>query len=178
MYTDTIAKVISQDGETDFFAILAGVLQGDTLAPFLFIIIIVYILRLTVDGHEHLGFTLHEGHSARLPRSRRANISASSQRITDTGYADDLSLLSNTLEQAQELLGRLESAAAIVGLVMSVKKTEYMCFGQEDQAQTLKSISDEDLKKVSDFCYLGSWISTTERDLYVRIAKAWPLPTN
>ena len=64
MYTDTIAKVISQDGETDFFAILAGVLQGDTLAPFLFIIIIDYILQLTVDGHEHLGFTLHEGHSA------------------------------------------------------------------------------------------------------------------
>ena len=106
MYTDTIAKVISQDGETDFFAILAGVLQGDTLAPFLFIIIIDYILRLTVDGHEHLGFTLQEGHSARLPR--RANISASTQRITDTGYADDLSLLSNTLEQALELLGRLE----------------------------------------------------------------------
>ena len=32
------AKVFSPNGETDFFAIHAGVLQGGTLAPFLFII--------------------------------------------------------------------------------------------------------------------------------------------
>ena len=35
MYTNTKAKVISPDGETDMFQITAGVLQGDTLAPFL-----------------------------------------------------------------------------------------------------------------------------------------------
>ena len=32
MYEDTSAKVITQDGETEIFSILAGVLQGDTLA--------------------------------------------------------------------------------------------------------------------------------------------------
>ena len=172
MYTDTIAKVISQDGVTDFFEILAGVLQGDTLAPFLFVIVIDYVLRVTVEGHEHLGFTLHEGRAARLPR--RANKSAiSTKRITDTGYADDLCLLSDTLEQAQEFLARLESAAATVGLVMNEKKTEYMCFSQEDQTPKLESLSGKDLKRVPDFLYLGSWINTTERDLSVRIAKAW-----
>ena len=34
MYTNTMAKVVSPDGETDMFEITAGVLQGDTLAPF------------------------------------------------------------------------------------------------------------------------------------------------
>jgi len=49
----TKAKVLSPDGETDFFEILAAVLQGDTLAPFLFVIVIDYVLRKTVDSHEH-----------------------------------------------------------------------------------------------------------------------------
>ena len=33
----TSASVLSPDGETDLFQIQAGVLQGDTLAPFLFV---------------------------------------------------------------------------------------------------------------------------------------------
>ena len=32
MYENTKARIISPDGETEFFKILAGVLQGDTLA--------------------------------------------------------------------------------------------------------------------------------------------------
>ena len=35
MYTNTKTKVISPDGETEMFDITTGVLQGDTLAPFL-----------------------------------------------------------------------------------------------------------------------------------------------
>ena len=172
MYANTIAKVISPDGDTDFFEILAGVLQGDTLAPFLFIIVIDYILRVTVEGHESLGFTLHEGRSSRLPR--RANKSTSATKhITDTGYADDLCLLSDTLEDAQTLLHRLEEAASLVGLVMNIKKTEYMCFHQDVASPKLLSLSGKELKRVTDFIYLGSWVNTTERDLSVRIAKAW-----
>ena len=35
LYRNTKVKVCSMDGETDYFDILAGVLQGDTLAPYL-----------------------------------------------------------------------------------------------------------------------------------------------
>ena len=38
------AKVHSPDGDTGFFDIVAGVLQGDTLAPYLFIICLDYVL--------------------------------------------------------------------------------------------------------------------------------------
>ncbi len=38
LYRNTKVKVYSLDGDTDFFNIVAGVLQGDTLAPYLFII--------------------------------------------------------------------------------------------------------------------------------------------
>ena len=44
MYEETIAKVLTQDGITEAFRILAGVMQGDTLAPYLFIIIVDYAM--------------------------------------------------------------------------------------------------------------------------------------
>ena len=34
LYKDTRAKVISPDGETEYFDIVADVLQGETLAPY------------------------------------------------------------------------------------------------------------------------------------------------
>lgn len=40
LYMNTKAKALSPDGETELFEILAGVLQGDTLAPYLFIIVL------------------------------------------------------------------------------------------------------------------------------------------
>ena len=39
LYDNTRARIISPDGETEEFEIVAGVLQGDTLAPYLFAIV-------------------------------------------------------------------------------------------------------------------------------------------
>ena len=49
LYEDTMAQVLSPDGDTEFFKILAGVLQGDTLAPFLFILALDYAMRIATD---------------------------------------------------------------------------------------------------------------------------------
>ena len=38
LYKDTKAMVFSPDDDTDFFDIVDWVLQGDTLAPFLFVL--------------------------------------------------------------------------------------------------------------------------------------------
>ena len=43
MYEHTIAHVSSPDEVTDDFPIQAGVLQGDTLVPFLFIVVLDYV---------------------------------------------------------------------------------------------------------------------------------------
>ena len=42
-------KVRSPDGDTEYFDIVAGVLQGDTLAPYLFIICLDYVHRTSID---------------------------------------------------------------------------------------------------------------------------------
>ena len=49
LYKNTNAKVCSPYGHTDYFKIVAGVLQGDTLAPYLFIIFLDYMFRTSID---------------------------------------------------------------------------------------------------------------------------------
>ena len=46
-YKETVVQVITPDGETDLFGITAGVLQGDTLALYLFIVALDYALQET-----------------------------------------------------------------------------------------------------------------------------------
>ena len=52
LHENTRAIVITPDGETEFFQIIAGVLQEDTLAPYLFAIVLDYVMRKTFQGRE------------------------------------------------------------------------------------------------------------------------------
>ena len=49
---NTHARVLTPDGETEYFKITAGVLQGDTLAQLLFVIVIDYAMRTALKGKE------------------------------------------------------------------------------------------------------------------------------
>ena len=117
LYSNTGVKVRSSDGDTDFFDI-AGVLQGDTLTPYLFIICLDYIFRTSIDLMKVNGFTLKKTRSRWYP----------AETITDADYADDIALLANTPTQAEFLLHSLERAAGGIGLHVNADKTEYMCF--------------------------------------------------
>ena len=50
LYRNTKVKVCSLDGDTDYFDIVAGVLQEDTLAPYLFIICLLIKWKKTVSS--------------------------------------------------------------------------------------------------------------------------------
>ena len=52
--------VRTNDGDIEFINILGGVLQGDTLAPFLFIVCLEYVFNKALDQNNDLGFTLIE----------------------------------------------------------------------------------------------------------------------
>ena len=85
LYKNATAKVISPDGDTSFFPIHAGVFQGDTLAPYLFIIAVDYTMRTAISNSEDCGFTLEKAKSRRHP----------ALCITELDYADDIALLSD-----------------------------------------------------------------------------------
>ena len=84
------------------------------------------------------------------------------QTTSDADYADDIALLANTPAQGETLLHGLKRAAA--------SKTEYMCFDQRGDISTLNGSS---LKLVDKFTYLGSSVSSTEKDVNTRLVKAW-----
>ena len=58
LYRNTKVKVRSLHGDTEYFDIVAGVLQEDTLAPYLFIICLDYVLRTSIDKIRENGFEL------------------------------------------------------------------------------------------------------------------------
>ena len=64
---NTKVKVHSPDRGIDFFDIIAGVLQGDTLAPYL-CIICLDILRKLIDQIKENGFTLKIGKTEDIPQ--------------------------------------------------------------------------------------------------------------
>ena len=57
LYRNTKIKVCSPDGDTDYFDIVAGVLQEDTLAPYLFIFYLDYMLRTSIDRMKKKTFS-------------------------------------------------------------------------------------------------------------------------
>ena len=136
-------KVRSPDGDTEYFDIVAGVLQGDTLAPYLFIICLDYVLRTSIDKIRENGFDLTKRRSKMYP----------AKTITDADYADDLALLANTPNQAETLLHSH-------GLHVNANKTEYMCYNQTGNIATLDRAS---LKLVDKFTYQGSSVPSTEK---------------
>ena len=80
-----------------------------------------------------------------------------------------MAILTNTPNQAETLLHSLERATAGIGLHVNAYKTEYMCYNQTGDISTLDRTS---LKLVDKFTYLGSSVSSTEKDINTRLAKA------
>ena len=74
--------------------------------------------------------------------------------------------------QADSRLPTLERAAGSIGLHVKANETEYMCFNQRGNISTLKG---GPLKQVDKSTYLGSSISSTEKDINTRLAKAWTI---
>ena len=133
--------------------------QRETLASYLFIICLDYMLRTSIDKIRENGFKLTKKRRRRYPP----------KTITDADYAHDIAILANTPNQAETLLRSLEWAAAGIGLHVNAHKTEYMCYNQTGDISTLDGTP---LKLVDKFTYLGSSVSSTKKDIDTRLTKA------
>ena len=84
----------------------------------------------------------------------------------------DLAIVTDNVKYSNTLLIKLEEAAKEIGLNINNANTEYMTLNL-DNKDKIKSLSGNEINKANDFKYLGSYISTTEKDLDIRLAKSW-----
>ena len=78
-------------------------------------------------------------------------------------------ILANAPTQAETLLHSLEWATADISLHVNAHKTEYLRFNQTSDISTL---GGSFLKLVDKFTYLGSSVSSTEKDSDTQLTKA------
>jgi len=133
------------------FYVTKGVLQGDTLAPFLFVIVLDYILRQTKLGSY--GVPTHQD-----------------KILYDLDFADDIVFFDNDAETAADHVTCLQESASSAGLNINFQKTKAI-FTNIDPVPIY--IGDQQIEPVDDFRYLGSMIASPVEDLKRRRGLAW-----
>ncbi|GFS01432.1 LINE-1 retrotransposable element ORF2 protein [Elysia marginata] len=98
MYDGTTARVIHGGELIDPFDIKTGVRQGCLLTPFLFLLVVDYILRRSTEGKQ-------TGTQCTL-----------TSQLEDLDFADDIALLSHNHQQLQEKTATLNTTLKSLGL--------------------------------------------------------------
>ena len=122
LHDQSTSQVYIQEQLSLLFSITTGVLQGDVLAPFLFIIVIDYVSKRSA---EDFGYLTHKGNNQdNSGRAFRSTTRLPDYKVNDLAFAGYIALLENDSTQAQRQLDKLEHEAKKVGLEINGQKTE------------------------------------------------------
>nr|KAG5699276.1 hypothetical protein BaRGS_000478 [Batillaria attramentaria] len=154
-YKDMSCRIAHAGQLSESFEVKTGVRQGCLLSPFLFLLVIDWIMKTTTTGRKNgIQWTLWA-------------------QLDDLDFADDLALLSHSHSQMQDKTTCLEATSAGTGLKISRRKTELMKINTT--ANTPVTVGGEPIREVESFVYLGSVVDGqggTDRDVTARIGKA------
>jgi hypothetical protein len=158
LYDNTSARTRTGLDLSDPFQTTSGVLQGNTLAPFLFVV----ILDATLRDAQLTGYTVQRRRSSRSPAIA----------LPFLAFADDIALLNNNTLESECAVSRLYTSAKKVGLKINAKKTQVMNIGlQSPTPVTLPS--GETLVEVTNFTYLGGRVADADSAITARRTAAW-----
>ena len=164
MYSDTSACVSSELGPTEWFKTTSGVLQGDTLSPYLFFVLLDNALKKTLQ--DDVGFVVCKRNGRRHPATH----------IGALAYADDICLLAESIDDVECSLHRHETSAAEIGLTINYNKTKEMHLGQTS-ARHVRFANGDPVDSCDKFEYLGVPTSNAETVFRSRLSKAWAATT-
>nr|KAG5685192.1 hypothetical protein BaRGS_011091 [Batillaria attramentaria] len=154
-YQDMSCRIAHAGQLSESFEVKTGVRQGCLLSPFLFLLVIDWIMKTTTAGRKNgIQWTLWT-------------------QLDDLDFADDLALLSHSHSQMQDKTTCLEATSAGTGLKINRKKTKLMKINTT--ANTPVTVGGEPIREVESFVYLGSVVDGqggTDRDVTARIGKA------
>jgi hypothetical protein len=156
LYKGTTATVRTPEGITEAFPTTSGILQGDTLAPFLFVVVMDYILS-----------------SALLPLSNEAfAISPGPSSLPALAFADDVAIFASSFEGAEKMIASLVAAASPVGMYLNFFKT--MLQARSSLPAPMPALPAFPLiKECQDFKYLGSLMAESQGAFQERRRLAW-----
>ena len=83
------------------------------------------------------------------------------KKVSDAEFADDLALLTDTVEDSQRFLYSAEDAARSVGLHLNEEKMKFMQVNWNEEA-SIKAREGDAIECVSDLKYLGCYLHTTD----------------
>ena len=160
------------------FPIKSGVRQGDVLAPTLFNLFLDAVISAVLAQHPHCGVKMLHNLGDELVGSKRKM--SGSTLIQDLEYADDMALVSDSMDALEEILKCLDGACSNLGLTISSKKSKILAVlpptSSSVQPRDVYLKRDEEpVAVVEEFEYLGSIISqdcTLDREISMRINKA------
>lgn len=172
-YRGIRAFVRTPIGDTESFDIETGTLQGDVLAPFLFVMVLDRVLYKTLE-ETNGGFSILPKHL----QGTKSRPTQNDKRICDINYADDLVLFTKTLPQLETLMLSLVKNAREVNLHLNVgvTKTAWMTFGRVPQTDGLTEFFVEGIGKVprvTNYKYLGNEKGTVVDSWRTRLQIAW-----
>jgi Reverse transcriptase (RNA-dependent DNA polymerase) len=167
MYYGAEAKVkYSNDQFTNFIDLTFGVLQGDTSAPYLFVIVVDYVIMRVALADQSLGLKI----TNKVGTTTRIKIPT--KYITDLDFADDIMLISDDAINSQKQLESVDIMARKVGLKINRANTDFMMVGHWASPIELR-VSTGTINFVEDFKCLGSWLLNCMKDFEIRKALAW-----
>ena len=154
-YDGTGCRVIHGGQFTCRFEVKTGVRQGCLLSPFLFLLAIDWIMKMTtVQRTSGIQWTLWT-------------------QLEDLDFADDLALLSHSHQQMQDKTTELAAVSLQVGLNIHKGKTKVLRMNAASTDPV--TLEGNALEEVETFTYLGSVINKrggTDADVRARIGKA------
>jgi len=157
LYNNSKSAVMVDGNISKPFQVTTGVLQGDVLAPFLFIVVIDYLMMKATEDTDS-GVITH------LRRSRRHP----AKSLNDLDFADDIALLELCILNAQAQLTSTVTAAEPLGLTINVPKTECMTINCNPQPPL--EVYGQPINHVPNFKFIGSMMASCASDLTTMMA--------
>ena len=123
LYHGSSTAVLTRFCLTETFDTTSGVLQGDTLSPQIFILLVDYILRQSLLEED--AFTLKQTNGRRHP----------AVALTSLAYADDVAITSGSTSGAERTLHRLQIYSEAVGVKLNAAITKVLHIGYESDPE-------------------------------------------
>ncbi|VDP41391.1 unnamed protein product [Schistosoma margrebowiei] len=154
-YDKLQCNVVHGRQPTDAFQVRTAVRQGCLLSPFLFLVVVDWIMKTSTSEGKH-GIQW-----------------IAQNQLDDLDSADDLAILSHTHEQMKIKTASVTAVSISVGLSIHKGKTKVLKYNTENTNSI--TLDGETLEDVESFTYMGSIIDEqggSNADVKARIGKA------